>query len=110
MQALGVSDLIIPAITQASWAGISVLCHGQPQLHAAYGLHPIYLAEHTDVHLKQLARFFHEHHEQIVAVGDRTSITHRIVGGDRVVEHVLRPGVPVGRLGGIHLLAPHLRS
>lgn len=70
MQALGVSDLIIPAITQASWDEIYVLCKGQPQLHAAYGLHPIYLAEHTDTHLKQLTNFLHEHHEQIVAVGE----------------------------------------
>lgn len=70
MQALGVSDLIIPAVTQASWGGIKALCRQHSQLHAAYGLHPIYLAEHQDEHLKQLELFVREHREQIVAVGE----------------------------------------
>lgn len=70
MQALGVSDLIIPAVTQASWGGIQALCKQHSQLHAAYGLHPIYLAEHQDEHLKQLELFVREHREQIVAVGE----------------------------------------
>ncbi|MFZ1387406.1 MAG: TatD family hydrolase [Thiolinea sp.] len=70
MQALGVSDLIIPAVTQASWGGIQALCKQHSQLHAAYGLHPIYLAEHQDEHLKQLELFVREHREQVVAMGE----------------------------------------
>lgn len=70
MQALGVSDLIIPAVTQASWGGIQALCKQHSQLHAAYGLHPIYLAEHQDEHLKQLELFVREHRDQIGAVGE----------------------------------------
>lgn len=70
MQALGVSDLIIPAVTQASWSGIQALCKQYSQLHAAYGLHPIYLAEHQDEHLKQLELFVREHREQVVAMGE----------------------------------------
>lgn len=70
MQPLGVSDLIIPAITQASWSGIKTLCAQHKELHAAYGLHPIYLAEHTDEHLKQLTRLLQEQTEQVVAVGE----------------------------------------
>lgn len=70
MQSLGVTDLIIPAITQASWARIQRLCVNRANLQAAYGLHPIYLAEHTDEHLQQLARFIQTHREQVLAVGE----------------------------------------
>lgn len=70
MQAVGVSDLLIPAITQASWTGIQTLCSKHVQLHAAYGLHPIYLAEHTEQHLLDLAKFIQENHAQVLAVGE----------------------------------------
>ena len=70
MQPLGVSDLIIPAITQASWARIQALCSQQTHLHAAYGLHPIYLAEHTEQDLAQLANFIRENRTQVIAVGE----------------------------------------
>lgn len=70
MQPLGVSDLIVPAITQANWTQIKSLCAKHSNLHAAYGLHPIYLAEHTDQHLTELASFLQEHREQVVAVGE----------------------------------------
>ena len=70
MQLVGVSDLIIPAITASSWPRINTLCSSHAQLHAAYGLHPIYLAEHQDEHLKQLESFIREHREQVIAVGE----------------------------------------
>lgn len=70
MQTLGVSDLVIPAITQASWGGIQTLCTSQAGLHAAYGLHPLYLAEHTQQHLTDLADFIQENRLQVIAVGE----------------------------------------
>lgn len=70
MQTVGVSDLIIPAITQASWSGIQSLCTSQPRLHAAYGLHPIYLAEHNHLHLTDLADFIQENRLEVIAVGE----------------------------------------
>lgn len=70
MPTLGVSDLIIPAVTQASWAPIQTLCSAHANLHAAYGLHPIYLAEHTDAHLQQLDEFIQTHREHVIAVGE----------------------------------------
>lgn len=70
MQMVGVSDLIIPAVTQASWQGIHHLCTKTANLHAAYGLHPIYLATHTEQHLQELAVFIQAHRDQLVAVGE----------------------------------------
>ncbi len=68
MQALGVSDLVLPAVTAASWQGLSDLCASAPYLHASYGLHPIYLAEHHDPHLRELAAWLGT--GQAVAVGE----------------------------------------
>lgn len=70
MPAVGVSDLIIPAITQASWAGINTACVQHRELHAAYGLHPIYLAEHKDEYLTELASVLDTDRAQVVAVGE----------------------------------------
>lgn len=70
MQLLKVSNLIIPAITQASWAKIRNLCLDCSNLHAAYGLHPIYLSEHTDEHIQQLAKFIQKQRDQVCAVGE----------------------------------------
>lgn len=70
MSAAGVSDLIIPAITQASWSGIEALCGQYRMLHAAYGLHPIYLAQHRDEHLTALANFIQTQRAQVCAVGE----------------------------------------
>lgn len=70
MQTLGVSAVIIPAITQASWVGIHALCTSQAKLHAAYGLHPIYLAEHTQQNLTDLADFIQKNRLEVIAVGE----------------------------------------
>lgn len=70
MPTLGISDLIIPAVTQASWAPIQTLCSAHANVHAAYGLHPIYLADHTDAHLQQLDKFIQTHRKHVIAVGE----------------------------------------
>ena len=67
-QALGVSDLVLPAITAATWGRLQALCDRSPQLHASYGLHPIYLAEHQPAHLTQLREWLMR--ERPVAVGE----------------------------------------
>ncbi len=54
MQTVGVTDLVLPAITAARWPCLRTICAGSPRLHATYGLHPIYLAEHRHEHLPQL--------------------------------------------------------
>lgn len=46
--AAGVTELLIPAVTAASWAGLHMLCESGAGLYPAYGLHPCYLEEHSD--------------------------------------------------------------
>lgn len=47
-RAAGVTELLIPAVTAASWPGLHALCESEPGLHPAYGLHPCYLERHSD--------------------------------------------------------------
>jgi TatD DNase family protein len=64
----GVSQQIIPAIAKAGWSGLRDLCAMHPGLHPAYGLHPMYLAEHQPGHLDDLALWIER--ERPCAVGE----------------------------------------
>ncbi|WP_020396196.1 TatD family hydrolase [Thiolinea disciformis] len=63
-----VSDLILPAITAASWKSIRHLAQQHAELHASFGLHPIYLAEHRPEHLQQLQHYLEQ--GEAVALGE----------------------------------------
>lgn len=64
----GVIAQVIPAVGAASWPALKHACTLAQGLHAAYGLHPMYLAEHRPGHLDELRRWIE--HEQPVAVGE----------------------------------------
>lgn len=67
-RAAGVTRQIVPAVDAASWPKLCEVCAATPGLFAAYGLHPMYLAEHRDEHLRQLHAWLER--EQPVAVGE----------------------------------------
>ena len=52
--AAGVGMQIVPAVTAASWPKLREVCATGAGLHAAYGLHPMFLPEHRPEHLQQL--------------------------------------------------------
>lgn len=64
----GVTRQIVPAIAASGWDGLRDLCAGNHGLHPAYGLHPMYLAEHRPAHLDELAAFAAR--ERTVAIGE----------------------------------------
>lgn len=64
----GVTRQIVPAIAASGWTGLRELCAAHHGLHPAYGLHPMYLAEHRPVHLDELAAFVAR--ERTVAIGE----------------------------------------
>jgi TatD DNase family protein len=64
----GVTRQIVPAITRASWDKLHDLCAGTAGLYPAYGLHPMYLAEHRPEHLDELALVIER--ERPVAIGE----------------------------------------
>lgn len=53
-RAAGVHAQVVPAVTAASWPGLREVCRQAPGLYPAYGLHPMFLAEHHPAHLPQL--------------------------------------------------------
>jgi TatD DNase family protein len=67
-QAAGVTAQIVPAVALSGFAKLRDLCSEWPQLHPAYGLHPMYLAEHRPEHLDALREWIER--ERPVAVGE----------------------------------------
>ena len=51
---VGVSNIIVPAITAARWPALQLLCDKHAGLHAALGLHPMFIHQHRPEHLDQL--------------------------------------------------------
>lgn len=64
----GVTRQIVPAIAASGWNALRDLCAGSDGLHPAYGLHPMFLAEHRPAHLDELAAFVAR--ERTVAIGE----------------------------------------
>lgn len=53
-RAAGVARQVVPAVTAAGWPALRALCAAEPGIHAAYGLHPVYLARHRVQDLEAL--------------------------------------------------------
>jgi TatD DNase family protein len=66
--AAGVDVQVVPAVDAAGWPKLKAVCAQFPGLHAAYGLHPMYLAEHRPEHLRELRGWIER--ERPVAVGE----------------------------------------
>lgn len=64
----GVTAQVIPAVRAADWPALAELCARGHGLHAAYGLHPLLLAEHREAHLPLLRERLM--HSQATAVGE----------------------------------------
>lgn len=67
-RAAGVTAQVVPAVSAAGWPKLRQLAKSQPDVFPAYGLHPMYLAEHRTEHLEQLAQWIDT--ERPVAVGE----------------------------------------
>jgi TatD DNase family protein len=67
-RAAGVMGQIIPAVAASGWSKLSGLCASHEGLHPAYGLHPMFLAEHRDEHVDALRTLLST--ERAIAVGE----------------------------------------
>jgi TatD DNase family protein len=79
----GVTRQVVPAVEAAEWPKLREICAGSAGLHAAYGLHPMYLAAHRDEHLSQLREWIER--EQPVAVGE-CGLDYFVEGLDRDLQ------------------------
>lgn len=66
--AAGLRHIVVPATHAARWPFLRDVCASATGLHAAYGLHPMFMHEHREEHLEQLPRWLEDHHA--VAVGE----------------------------------------
>jgi TatD DNase family protein len=67
-RAAGVEGQLVPAIDAAGWPTLRALCRANPDLHPAYGLHPLCLAAHRPSHLGELAAWIER--ERPCAIGE----------------------------------------
>jgi len=68
MQQLGVSDVVVPAVMAGRWGALKNTCAPAANVHAAYGLHPLFLPEHHEDDLSALEQRLRT--EQAIAVGE----------------------------------------
>lgn len=67
-RAAGVIAQVVPAIRFADFAALRTLCDAKADLHPAYGLHPMFLADHAPAHIDALRDWLGR--ERAVAVGE----------------------------------------
>lgn len=67
-RAAGVTRQVVPAITASSWPKLREVCANDAGLLPAYGLHPMYLADHRPAHLDDLRDWIER--ERPLAVGE----------------------------------------
>jgi TatD DNase family protein len=67
-QAAGVRLQVVPAVTAGSWPKLREVCRQAPGLYPAYGLHPMFLAEHRPGHLPLLREWIER--ERPCAIGE----------------------------------------
>ena len=71
-RALGVRRIVVLGVYQANWQRVWELVQNNPDLHAAFGLHPVYLDDHRPEHLSELGDWLTRlaGHRQLCAVGE----------------------------------------
>ncbi|MEH6493891.1 TatD family hydrolase [Halopseudomonas sp.] len=69
---LGVQRLVVLGVTANNWSQVWQLSQQHPMLHAAFGLHPMFCAEHQPQHLDQLRQRLQDctDNRQLCAVGE----------------------------------------
>lgn len=71
-RALGVRQMVVLGVYQGNWQRVWELVQSDPELHAAFGLHPVYLEDHRPEHLTELGDWLTRlaGHRQLCAVGE----------------------------------------
>lgn len=87
--AAGVDVQIVPAVGAAGWPKLKAVCARFPGLHPAYGLHPMYLADHRPEHLRQLRDWIER--ERPLAVGE-CGLDFFVAGLDADTQHACFDG------------------
>jgi TatD DNase family protein len=65
-RAAGVCEQLVPAVDHDSWPALRDACAQDEGLHAAYGLHPVYLERHRPEHLGALRDWIEREHPRAI--------------------------------------------
>lgn len=81
---LGVERMVVLGVYERNWQRLWDLTLQNPSLHAAFGLHPVYIDEHQPQHLVQLGDWLSrlQGHPQLCAVGE-IGLDYYVAGLDR---------------------------
>jgi TatD DNase family protein len=79
----GVKKLVVPGVDAASWPAIRALAAASEQVFPAFGLHPMYLAQHVPEDVEALALWLA--HGDAVAVGE-IGLDFHVGGLDRALQ------------------------
>lgn len=71
-RALGVRQMVVLGVYQDNWQRLWDGVQTDPQLYAAFGLHPVYLEQHRPEHVRELGQWLERlaGHPQLCAVGE----------------------------------------
>ena len=81
--AAGVESMIVPAVDQRSWSTIRKLCGEHRELFPAFGLHPMYLAQHAPEHVQALSTWLDA--GRAVGIGE-IGLDFHVEGLDRTLQ------------------------
>jgi len=84
-RAAGVAAQIVPAVTASRWQMLHEICTLESGLFPAWGLHPLFLVEHTPTHLVALREWIER--ERPVAIGE-CGLDYFVDGLDLQVQHI----------------------
>jgi TatD DNase family protein len=89
-RSLGINRLVVLGVSRSNWQRVWSLAENEPAIHAALGMHPVFLDEHQQEHLAEL----HERlaavarHPKCCAVGE-IGLDYFVRGLDRERQHRL---------------------
>jgi TatD DNase family protein len=66
----GVNSLVIPGTQASAWDNLISLCESNSRLNFALGLHPYFLDDYCETHLRQLDEHLAQQKGRVVAVGE----------------------------------------
>jgi len=77
---------IVPAVSAQHWPRLKLLSDNHEDVHACYGLHPCFYAEHTEEHLRELPLWLGR--EAAVGVGE-CGLDYAMAGADKAQQQHL---------------------
>ncbi|AYA42305.1 TatD family hydrolase [Xenorhabdus nematophila] len=67
---MGLEKIIVPTVSRMHFQRVALLAEAYPAIYAAFGLHPLYIREHQNVHVDELNQQLQKKCAKCVAIGE----------------------------------------